>query len=131
MTVKDVMTITAAESKRRKVALELKLRELLDVTREREVLRIEYLADPTDQVRSNTDRDMAVQRLDHGTHLIHDVQSALAKIEKRIYGHCERCEEPIPRKRLDAVPWARLCAPCQSEAEAVERDKKPTFEDAA
>ena len=127
----QVTTITAAETKRRKAALESKLRELLGLSREREELRIEYLADPIDRVKSNTDREMAVQRLDHQTRLIHDVQSALAKIEERAYGLCERCEEPIPRKRLDAVPWARLCVPCQSEAEAAGHHGKATFQNAA
>jgi RNA polymerase-binding protein DksA len=131
MKIKRVMAITTAESRHRKMALASKLRELLDVSREREELRIEYLADPTDQVRSNTDREMTVQRLDHQTRLIHYVQSALVKIEDGVYGLCERCEEPIPRKRLDAVPWARLCVPCQSEVEVAERDRKPPFADAA
>ena len=131
MKVKGVITITGTESKRRKAALASKLRELLDTSREREELRIEYLADPTDQVRSNTDREMTVQRLDHQARLIHDVQSALGKIDEGVYGLCERCDEPIPCMRLDAVPWARLCVPCQSEVENAERDRRPTLADAA
>jgi DnaK suppressor protein len=49
---------------------------------------------------------------------VRDIQSALAAIDDGTYGTCEQCEEPIPRKRLDAVPWARMCVPCQSKAEA-------------
>ena len=128
----QVTTITAAaEGQRRKAALESKLKESLGVSGGREELRIECVADPLDQVRSNTDREVAIQRLDHQTRLIHDIQSALAKIGDGVYGLCEQCEEPIPRKRLDAVPWARLCVPCQSEAEAAGRASEPTFENAA
>ena len=124
-------TITAAESMLRKAALESKLRQLLSVFGAREELRIEYLADPIDRVRSSTDREMTIQRLDHETRLIHDVQFALAKIEQGTYGVCERCESSIARKRLDAIPWARLCVRCQADAEAAEHGGKPSLEDAA
>ena len=124
-------TITAAGSKLRKAAFESKLRQVLGVFREREELRIEYLADPIDQVRSSTDREMTIQRLDSQTRLIHDVQFALARIKQGTYGLCEECESPIAQKRLDAVPWARLCVGCQSETEAAGRGGNATFEDAA
>jgi RNA polymerase-binding transcription factor DksA len=65
---------------------------LLGVSREREELRIEYLADPLDQVRSSTDREMAVRRFDYQARLIHGTQSAFAKIETGTYGLCEQCE---------------------------------------
>jgi DnaK suppressor protein len=101
--------------------------------RQREELRIDQVADPLDQVRSSTDRRMAVQRLDQQTRLMHNIRSALGKIEEGSYGLCERCEERIPLKRLDAVPWARFCIPCQSAAaaEAASRSGESTFEDAA
>ena len=66
----QVTTITATETRWRKAALESKLKESLGVSREREELRIEYVADPLDQVRSSTDREVALQRLDHQTRLI-------------------------------------------------------------
>jgi DnaK suppressor protein len=115
----SVTNITATETKRHKAALKTKLRDLLDASRERVDLQIEYVADSLDRVRSSTDRDVAVQRLDQQAHLIHEVESALVKIEKRTYGLCEKCEKPIPRDRLDAVPWAPLCVACQSQVEVV------------
>jgi RNA polymerase-binding transcription factor DksA len=87
----QVTTITAPEIRRRKAALGSNLKELLGVSHEREELRIEYLADPLDQVRSSTDREMAVRRFDHQARLIHDIQSAFAKIETGTYGLCEQC----------------------------------------
>lgn len=33
-------------------------------------------------------------------------------------GVCESCEEPIPPRRMELQPWARLCIICQSEKEA-------------
>jgi DnaK suppressor protein len=45
------------------------------------------------------------------------VEEALAKIDEGVYGVCERCEEAIPVKRLDLLPFTRYCVQCQSELE--------------
>jgi DnaK suppressor protein len=45
------------------------------------------------------------------------VEEALAKIDEGIYGVCERCEEAIPVKRLDLLPFTRYCVQCQTELE--------------
>lgn len=127
----QVISTTSKETRRRRAALESKLEELLGVSQGREDLRIEYLADPLDQVRSITDREMVIQRLDRQARLIRDIKSALAQMDEGAYGLCARCEEPIPRNRLDAVPWARLCVACQSQAETGEHDAGPPIQDAA
>jgi DnaK suppressor protein len=41
------------------------------------------------------------------------VKEALGRLETGDYGTCLKCEEPIPAKRLRALPWARYCIPCQ------------------
>jgi RNA polymerase-binding transcription factor len=41
------------------------------------------------------------------------VDEALDRLNSGDYGICLSCEEPIPAKRLNAVPWARYCVPCQ------------------
>ena len=41
------------------------------------------------------------------------VDEALDRLESGDYGICLGCEEPIPAKRLQALPWARYCVPCQ------------------
>ena len=38
-----------------------------------------------------------------------EVAAALQNMEKGTYGVCERCDEPIPMKRLLANPAARTC----------------------
>ncbi|MDH3189894.1 MAG: TraR/DksA C4-type zinc finger protein [Acidimicrobiia bacterium] len=40
------------------------------------------------------------------------VEAALAKVEAGTYGICERCGEPIPIARLDALPYSTLCVDC-------------------
>jgi DnaK suppressor protein len=41
------------------------------------------------------------------------VEEALDRLENGDYGICLNCDEPIPVKRLRALPWARYCIPCQ------------------
>jgi DnaK suppressor protein len=43
------------------------------------------------------------------------IEEALDRIHSGDYGVCLACEEPIPAKRLHALPWARYCVSCQEE----------------
>ena len=45
------------------------------------------------------------------------IDLALRKIAAGEYGLCESCEDDIALKRLEAVPWARLCIGCAREHE--------------
>jgi DnaK suppressor protein len=42
----------------------------------------------------------------------YEVHEALERIARSTFGVCEECEKPIPRRRLELVPYARLCAAC-------------------
>ncbi len=44
---------------------------------------------------------------------LRDVERALAKMEAGTYGTCERCGNPIPVERLEAIPWTLLCIDCK------------------
>ena len=45
---------------------------------------------------------------------VEEIDDALRKIERKTYGGCERCFQPIPKARLRALPFARLCVACKS-----------------
>ena len=45
------------------------------------------------------------------------IQSALARIQTGHYGACMRCGAKLPDERLDALPYALFCVPCQSAEE--------------
>jgi DnaK suppressor protein len=126
-----INTIATANLATRKAILKAKREQLLGALTDRQEILVEALADQADRMRSYTDRDVAVQRLDHESRLIHDIEQALDRLERNVYGSCEMCESPISSKRLDALPWARLCFACQSEAEAAERFPSPELEQAA
>ena len=111
------MKTGSANQTNRQRALRQKLQELRDMGSQRDDLKIETVADALDQVVSGADRELAVIRCDGNTRLLRDVQAALQRLKDGTYGFCEECDEPIQPRRLDAVPWARLCLNCQSNAE--------------
>jgi DnaK suppressor protein len=54
----------------------------------------------------------------NGTSLkIQDARAALGRMEQGTYGICVDCEEEIPLKRINAVPWASRCVVCQNALE--------------
>ena len=45
---------------------------------------------------------------------VEEIDDAMARVADRTYGACERCHQPIPKPRLRALPYARLCVACKS-----------------
>ncbi|NNN19636.1 MAG: hypothetical protein HKL84_07255 [Acidimicrobiaceae bacterium] len=45
---------------------------------------------------------------------VEEIDDSLRKIEHGSYGKCENCHQEIPRVRLRALPFARLCVQCKS-----------------
>ena len=39
---------------------------------------------------------------------MYEIEEALKRIEKGTYGVCELTNKPIPRARLEAIPWTRF-----------------------
>ncbi|MFY9727613.1 MAG: TraR/DksA family transcriptional regulator [Bryobacteraceae bacterium] len=55
------------------------------------------------------------------------IEEALDRLNSGDYGICLACEEPIPAKRLKALPWARYCVNCQDTIGAeMDQDAKVT-----
>lgn len=44
-----------------------------------------------------------------------DINRALKKIKDNSYGRCEDCQDEMDIKRLEAMPEARICLPCQKK----------------
>jgi RNA polymerase-binding protein DksA len=62
-------------------------------------------------------RDLMVRVLQDVDAELCDVNLALQKIEAGTYGLCEHCESDIGKKRLRALPFARLCIQCKQTEE--------------
>jgi len=55
------------------------------------------------------DREMASTLEENSTHVLTEIDAALARIDEGTYGVCLHCGKPIGRERLEALPWATLC----------------------
>ena len=63
-------------------------------------------------VTVDRERDLALSA--QALAAVEEIDHALAKMNSRSYGICENCGRLIPKARLEAVPYARLCIDCKS-----------------
>jgi RNA polymerase-binding transcription factor DksA len=77
----------------------------------------------------NFDREFALSMVSNEQEALYEINEALKRLENGAFGTCEMCEKPIPRPRLDAIPWARYTVDCQSELERTHQKRAPqTFQ---
>lgn len=57
----------------------------------------------------NYEQEFALGLMDSERKILHEINSALQRIEDGVYGICEGTGQPIPKARLMAQPWARYC----------------------
>jgi DnaK suppressor protein len=60
------------------------------------------------------DRERNLALSGQATLAVEEIDDALERINDKTYGYCERCYQPIPKPRLRALPYARLCVACKS-----------------
>lgn len=65
----------------------------------------------------NYEIDNTLGLMDSERRILDEIDDALRRIERRTYGICEGAGERIPKKRLQAIPWARYCVKCAALAE--------------
>jgi RNA polymerase-binding transcription factor DksA len=70
-----------------------------------------------DSGTDNFDRDFALSLLSSDQDAIYEIEEALKRIEKNTYGVCELTAKPIPRTRLEAIPWTRFTVQAQAQLE--------------
>jgi DnaK suppressor protein len=57
----------------------------------------------------NYEQEFALGLMDSERKLLREIDEALGRIDKKIYGICEGTGKPIPKARLEAQPWAKYC----------------------
>jgi DnaK suppressor protein len=62
----------------------------------------------------NLEPDLADVLLARCREALDEIQEAMALLGQGVYGSCSACGTAIPYERLEAVPWARRCVPCQA-----------------
>ncbi len=60
--------------------------------------------------------------------LLTEVQDALKRIEDGTYGRCIVCGQPIPEKRLEAIPWAARCIKDEQALENRNLSEEETYD---
>ncbi len=68
---------------------------------------------------------LRLNSLDYGQ--LRLVEEALDRVRSGDYGVCLACEQPIPAKRLQALPWARYCVPCQEQMKIWGEEQEPAM----
>jgi len=63
-------------------------------------------------VTVDRERDLALSA--QASLAVEEIDEAMERVKDKSYGACERCQQPIPKARLRALPYARLCVACKS-----------------
>ena len=71
-----------------------------------------------DVATDNYDREFNLDLADNERNILYEIDAALKKMEEGAFGICEDCDKFIPKKRLKAVPYAKLCIKCQEAKES-------------
>jgi len=107
-----------------------------DLVRQRKVMleeAVEGLANPngqeafpdvSDQASAEAEQNFLMRIREREQRLIKKIDEALARMDKDIYGICERCEEEIPYPRLKARPVTTLCINCKTLEEQEEKIRR-------
>lgn len=74
---------------------------------------LEATQDPADMAANAYTKELLISMSANDRGLLALIDEALHRIETGGYGECVNCGEPVPEKRLEAVPWARYCLKCQ------------------
>lgn len=76
-----------------------------------------YSLHMADSGTDNFDRDFALSLLSSDQDAIYEIEEALKRIERNTYGICELTGKPIPKSRLEAIPWTRFTVQAQAQLE--------------
>src|SRR4030095_11972892 len=80
-------------------------------------IRIENTEDEGDLATISHARELFYNLQEGDVARLRSIEEAMNSLNRGEYGKCVRCSEDINKKRLEVVPWARMCLGCQGEAE--------------
>jgi len=114
---KDLQRFQAMLEESRQALLQSAKRTLL----EESTFDTEDLPDEIDLASSEYTQSMIFRLRDREKFLLRKIERALERIREGTFGICERCEEEISIKRLEARPVTTLCIRCKEEQEKKEK----------
>jgi DnaK suppressor protein len=84
----------------------------------------EACPDVSDQASAEVDQNFSMRIKEREQKLLKKIDEALDRLNKNVYGICERCEEEIPYQRLKARPVTTLCIACKTLQEQEEKIRR-------
>ena len=93
------------------------LLQLGDLTIEKTERTPNARADEDEQPLEEMNQVIASRRNVERTRELQRIDTALKRLKAapEDFGLCENCDDPIPLRRLEIMPWARFCVVCQSQ----------------
>jgi DnaK suppressor protein len=64
-----------------------------------------------------SEKSLSFGRMESQAGELQEIKAALGRIEDGSFGSCEECQGRIPKERLKAISYARLCVKCQGKEE--------------
>lgn len=83
--------------------------------------RLESARDVGDQALMDLERELGISLMEMRNRRRQSIDEALTRLHEGTYGICAECGIEVSEKRLQAVPFAKLCVECQSRAELLEK----------
>lgn len=83
--------------------------------------RLESARDVGDQALMDLERELGISLMEMRNRRRQSIDEALVRLSEGTYGICAECGVEISEKRLEAVPFAKLCVECQSKQELLEK----------
>ena len=71
--------------------------------------------DMADQASGNNEVHIQLKLKQTDAKILTAIEEALGRIDSGSYGICRDCGEPIAEKRLEAIPWTRVCIACKEK----------------
>ncbi len=65
----------------------------------------------------NFEQEFTLSLMESEEATLANIEAALERVEDGTYGLCEECGVKIPKKRLEAIPYATMCVKCASQSE--------------
>ncbi len=74
-----------------------------------------------DSATDSYDREFSLGLATNAQKILYEIDEALKRVDEKTFGDCLSCSKPVNRRRLTAIPYARMCIECQSKEETKRR----------
>ena len=75
------------------------------------------VGDEVDSSVNEQARELSLLMRDRNRDRLEAIEEAIQRMQTGDYGFCEECGDSIPKRRLIAMPLARMCVNCQQDQE--------------